>query len=127
MWRSRWAIREHIISEGELPNRVISVCKFCDMSVTEMVAFLDPDRPHMQQGLFANVQQMYLLECRLSFDEIALRALLGASLKANEFLKLEQTSLADIVAEESGNEYLRTTDQIVSPPQDAPPQPVRCN
>ena len=61
----------------------------------------------MQQGIFPDVQQSYLLHSALNFDEVSCKALVGAPLKANEFLKVEQTHLADIIAEEVGNEHLR--------------------
>ena len=64
----------------------------------------------MQQGLFPDVQQTYLLQSIISFDEITMRALLGARLNAAEFLKLEQTCLADVIVEEDGNEHLRIGD-----------------
>lgn len=35
------------------------------------------------------------------------KALIGVPLKDSEFLKLEQTHLADIIAEEEGNEHFR--------------------
>ena len=121
---------------GGLATNVVGVCRFCDLSIAEMVAFLSADRLHMQQGLFPDVQQMFLLHSTLSFDEVTMRALIGAPLKANEFLKLEQTSLADVIVEESGNEHLRMSDQTAAsptaaapptsqpalPPQDIPPE-----
>ena len=45
-------------------------------------------------------------ETRLPIDEVSCKALVGAPLKANEFLKIEQTHLADVIVEE-GNEHLR--------------------
>ena len=66
----------------------------------------------MQQGIFPDVQQMYLLHSSLNFDEVSLRALAGAPLKANDFLKLEQTCLADVIVEESGNERLRGQESL---------------
>ena len=77
------------------------------MKISEMMSFLDQDRLHMQQGLFPDVQQMYLLHSSLNFDEVSLRALAGAPLKSSDFLKLEQTCLADVIVEEGGNEHLR--------------------
>ncbi len=91
-----------------------NVCRACDMTIREIIDFLSQDRTHMQQGLFPDVQQMYLLQSMMMFDEISLRALVGADLKASEFLKLEQTCLADVVVEESGNEHLRIEDVSIS-------------
>ena len=91
-----------------------SVCRTCNMTIREIINFLSQDRTHMQQGLFPDVQQMYLLQSLLTFDEVSMRALLGANLKPAEFLKLEQTCLADVIVEESGNEHLRIEDIPVS-------------
>ena len=85
----------------------LSICRVCNMKISEMMSFLDQDRLHMQQGLFPDVQQMYLLHSSLNFDEVSLRALAGAPLKSSDFLKLEQTCLADVIVEEGGNEHLR--------------------
>ena len=90
------------------------------MKISEMVDFLSQDRTHMQQGFFPDVQQMYLLHSSINFDEVSLRALVGAPLKANEFLKLEQTCLADVIVEESGNEYLRMHETHISPTEHQP-------
>lgn len=38
------------------------------------------------------------------------KALIGVPLKSSEFLKLEQTHLADVIAEEAGNEHYRAHD-----------------
>ena len=88
-------------------NDTLSVCKACDLKISEIVIFLNQDREHMQQGIFPDVQQSFLLHSALNFDEVSCKALVGAPLKANEFLKVEQTHLADIIAEEAGNEHLR--------------------
>ena len=88
------------------------------MKLCELVEFLNQDRTHIKQGLiqhkrhgmYSDIQQMYLLDSILAFDEISLRALLGSNLKASEFLKLEQTCLADVIAEEGGNKHLRIED-----------------
>ena len=87
-----------------------AICRICKMTIKEIINFLNPDRTHMQQGLFPDVQQMYLLQSIISFDEISMRALLGANLNPAEFLKLDQTCLADVIVEESGNEHLRIED-----------------
>ena len=61
----------------------------------------------MQQGIFPDVQQSYILHSQLSFDEVSCKVLLGAPLKQNEFLKIDQTCFANVISEESGNEHLR--------------------
>ena len=46
--------------------------------------------------------------------QVFCRALLGTPLKDSEFLKLEQTHLADVIAEEQGNEHFRAGNAEVS-------------
>ena len=88
-------------------NDTLSVCKACDMKIGEIVNFLNSDREHIKLGLFPDVQQSYLLHSTISFDEVSCKALVGAPLKENEFLKIEQTPVADVIAEEVGNEHYR--------------------
>ena len=92
----------------------LQVCHNCDIKISELMSFFDADRPHMQQGLFPDIQQSYLLHSNISFDEVSVRALAGAPLKSNDMLKLEQTFLADIIVEEEGNEHLRQVDTLHS-------------
>ena len=54
----------------------------------------------MKQRIVPDVQQSYMLHSMLGFDEVSCKALVGAPLKANEFQKIEQTRLADIIVEE---------------------------
>ena len=93
----------------------LSVCKACDMTITEMIEFLSQDREHMKQGIFPDVQQNYIMSSALSYDDSSFKALLGITLRPNEFLKIEQTPLADIVAEEAGSKHLRSEDGPVEP------------
>lgn len=113
-------------------NDTLAVCKACDISIGEMVHFLDSDREHMQQGLFPDVQRTYILHSAIAFDEVSRsmnklvllettcthtcqvfsKALIGAPLKDNEFLKLEQTHLADIIAAEDGNTHFRALEEV---------------
>ena len=51
-------------------NDALSVCKACDLSIGELVDFLDSDREHMQQGFFPDVQSSYVLHSAVSFDEV---------------------------------------------------------
>ena len=99
----------------------LSICRICDMKLSEMVEFLTQSRVHMQQGIFPDVQQMYLLHSNISFDEVSLKALIGAPLSPNEFLKLDQTFLADVIVEEEGNEHLRDDAHVTSPVNFVPP------
>jgi len=98
-------------------NDTLSVCKACDLKVSEMIAFLNHDREHIQQGIFPEVQQSSILHSSLNFDWITFKALLGAPLKAYEILKVEETHLVDIIADEVGNEQPRM--------QEGPPDPKK--
>lgn len=48
----------------------LGVCKACDLSIGEIVHFLDSDREHMQQGFFPDVQRSYVLTSAIAFDEV---------------------------------------------------------
>ena len=50
----------------------LAVCRACGCKISEMVEFLNSDREHMQQGIFPDVQQSYLLHSALNFDEVSL-------------------------------------------------------
>lgn len=86
---------------------MLSACGFLKLPLKEMLEFLDKDRLHMQQGLFPEVEESYILNCTLNYDTDFCKALMGSKLRSNEFLKLEQTLLADVIAEEPGNEHYR--------------------
>ena len=85
----------------------LSVCKNCDVRISEMVEFLSSDRVHMQQAMFPDVQQSYILHSQIAFDEVSCKVLVGVPLKQNEFLKVDQTCLGDVISEETGNEHLQ--------------------
>ena len=87
---------------GTFAQDTLSMCKACDIKIAEMLAFLSSDREHMQQGIFPDVQQSFLLRSAITLDECSCRALLGANLKGNERLKIDQTRLAEVLAEEEG-------------------------
>ena len=93
-------------------SSALELCQVCDLTISEIVEFLHQDRVHMQQGLFPDVQQSYILTSTITFDEVSVKALIGAPLTSSEFLKLEQTHLADVIAEESGNEHYREDVQL---------------
>ena len=86
---------------------VLSTCGFLKIPLKIILEFLDKDRLHMQQGLFPEVDESYIFNSTLGFDPDFFKALMGYKLKSNEFLKLEQTLLADVIAEEPGNEHYR--------------------
>ena len=77
------------------------------MSLLTILEFLNPDRQHMQNGLLPDINQTYILTNSIRYDGEVMRALLGGKLSSSDFLKLEHTPLADIVAEEPGNEHYR--------------------
>ena len=86
---------------------VLSTCHILDIPLQEILDFLDKDRLHMTQGFFPEIQDSYILSCSITYDSDFCKALMGSQLKSNEFLKLEQTYLADVIAEEPGNEHYR--------------------
>ena len=88
---------------------VLTSCQFLSIPLQEMLEFLDKERKHMQQGFFPEVQDSYILTCSITYDSDFCKALMGSQLKATEFLKLEQTLLADVIAEEPGNQHYRYT------------------
>ena len=61
----------------------------------------------MQQAMFPDVQQSYVLHSQLTFDEVSCKVLVGVPLKQNEFLKIDQTCLGDVISEEAGNKHLQ--------------------
>ena len=48
----------------------LAVCWAYECKINEMVEFLNSDQEHMQQGVFPDVQQSYLLHSALNFDEV---------------------------------------------------------
>lgn len=102
------------VSSVTFGNTPFDVCHACDSALREIIDFLAPDRTHMKQSLFDSSRHSHILQCRLQFDEISFRALVGADLKASEFLKIDQTCLADVILGEEGNEHLRVEDIEVS-------------
>ncbi|XP_065889621.1 uncharacterized protein [Dysidea avara] len=85
----------------------ISLCSFLDIPLQEVLDFLDQERLHMQQGFFPDIQHGYILSSNLSYDTDVCKALMGVDLKQNGFLKIEQTHLADVIAEEPEHQHLR--------------------
>lgn len=51
-------------------SSTFAVCKASGISISEMINFLGQDREHMQQGIFPDVQQSYLLHSNINFDEV---------------------------------------------------------
>ncbi|XP_064405407.1 uncharacterized protein LOC135350521 [Halichondria panicea] len=101
---------------------VLSTCQFLSIPLQEMLVFLDQERKHMQQGFFPDVQDSYILNSSVTYDSDFCKALMGTQLKATEFLKIEQTILADVIAEEPGNQHYREED-ITSPTTGKDDQP----
>ena len=95
---------------------IVYICRLCELTLLEMIEFLGPDRTHMQQGTFADVQQSYLLRSQLRFDEVLCKVLIGAPLKQNEFLKIDQTCFSEVISDETGNEQLKQESPITKTP-----------
>ena len=85
----------------------ISLSLFLEITLREVLEFLDQDRVHMQQGLFPDLQYTNILSEDICIDTDVCKALLGADLKQSDFLKIEQTHLADVIAAEPENQHLR--------------------
>ena len=94
-------------SDGGYGVDVLTMCQFLEIPLQEMLDFLGQERLHMAQGFFPEIQPGYIFSCSLAYDVDFCKALMGSQLKDNEFLKLEQTYLADVIAEEPGNEHYR--------------------
>ncbi|KAI6657958.1 hypothetical protein LOD99_15675 [Oopsacas minuta] len=102
---NNWAMGRNLLDY--LQPYQSALCKACDMTTTDFLHFLDQDRPIIQQGIFPEIQTNYTLNCTLNMDEVVLKGIIGAHLRTSEFMKLEQTSLAEIIAVEEGNEQYR--------------------
>ena len=85
----------------------VTCCKVLNIPLKEMLEFLDKDRLHMEQGFFPDIQDSYILASGITYDNDFCMALMGTHLKSQEFLKIEQTKLADVIAEEPGNDKYR--------------------
>ena len=88
-------------------SAVLTTCHILDIPLQEILDFFDKDRLHMTQGLFPDINPSRILSCSITYDSDFCKALMGSKVKSNEFLKLEQTYLADVIAEEPGNEHYR--------------------
>ena len=84
----------------------VHVCSVLDISFLEIFNFMNQDRLHIQQGLFPNIQQNYILNMMLELDHDMYLVLQGASLKQKDFLKIDQTFLADVIFEEPEYHHL---------------------
>lgn len=85
----------------------VSLCSFLDVPLQEVLDFLDQGRLHMQQGFFPDIDLLHILSSELNYDAHICKILMGADLKQNDFLKIEQTYLADIVAQEPEYQHFR--------------------
>lgn len=85
----------------------VHMCSVLDVSCLEIFNFVNPDRLHTQQGLFPNIMQNNILNLTLELDYDMYLVLQGASLKQKDFLKIDQTYLADVIFEEPEYCHLR--------------------
>ena len=93
---------------GYLANDTLQVCRSCDIGLVELMDFLSMEREHMQHGLFPDIQTNYTLHSNLTYEETVCKMLVGCNPKNSEFLRLEQTCLADVLAEEPGGDKYRS-------------------
>ena len=92
-------------SFGGMGGDLASTCNTLDLSLLEMLGFLSSERQHMQHGLFPDINQTYILSNAIRFDSEIMKALVGGKLSSSDFLKVENTPLGDILAEEPGSEH----------------------
>lgn len=85
----------------------VSISQFLDIPIVEVLEFVSESRTHMEQGFFPDIQQSYIMSSNMTYEGGFCKALMGGHLKSEEFVKLEQTVLADVIAEEPGNEHYR--------------------
>ena len=90
---------------GGMGADLASTCNTLDLSLLEMLDFLSSERQHMQHGLFPDINQTYILSNGIRFDSEIMKALVGGKLSSSDFLKVENTPLGDILAEEPGSEH----------------------
>jgi SpoVK/Ycf46/Vps4 family AAA+-type ATPase len=84
---------------------IVTISKVMKLPLHELLSFLSPEREHMQHSIFPDLNQVYLLTSGLHLDAEVVKALFGSKLTTSEFLKVENTPLGDVLAEEAGNEY----------------------
>ena len=86
------------MSRGFNLNRM---CAVLEIPFLELLNFLNQDRLHMQQGMFPNLQQLKsTYDTSFEMDYDTYMALMGVNLKQKDFLKIDQTCLADVIFEE---------------------------
>ena len=95
-----------------LRNSTLFVCKNCDVCISEMVEFLSSNRLHIQQAMFPDVHQNLILHSNLTLDTVLCKVLVGVPLKQNEFLKIDQTCLGDVISEEAGNSHVQPVSSL---------------
>ena len=90
----------------------ITLAEFLEITLQEIVEFLNQDHLHIQQGLFPDIEHSSsaIFTEQFYIDPHFHKILLGADVKQNDFLKLEQTCLADVIAAEPEHQHLR--DQV---------------
>lgn len=90
-----------------LSSDCISLCQALDIPLKEFLAFMAKDRTHMELGFFPEVMDSYIMSCTIEYDVDICRVLLGMPFNAEDILKFDQTVLAEVIAEEPGNEQYK--------------------
>ncbi len=94
-------------SQPKISNSV-KICQFLDIPILELLRFLRKERQHMKQELFSMFREADInLSFNILYDHQYCKILVGSKVTAKEFAKLEQNFLAELVAEEPGNEHLK--------------------
>ena len=99
---SYFSLEEHR-SDNSIP-----ISQYLDVPIMEVLNFLRKERQHMQKELFNIFKEDDIgFKFKITYDKDYSRILMGSKVTRNEFLKLNQNFLADIVSEEPGNEHLK--------------------
>ena len=86
----------------------VTISQFMGIPIMEVLGFIKKERLHMKQGLFPRIDDhTYMKADQIAYDFDFCKVLMGLKMTDNEFLKLEQTLLADVIAEEPGNKHLK--------------------
>ena len=96
--------QQHLLYGGRALE-LTATCKVLDLSLLEVMEFFTSERKHMEDGIFPDINQTYILTSSIRLESEVGKALLGGKLSSSEYLKVDNTPLGDILAEEPGSEH----------------------
>ena len=85
----------------------MGLCQSLNIPLKEFLTFMAKDRIHIEQGFFPDVMDSYIMTSAIEYDRDICRVLMGMPLRDEEVLKFDQTVLAEVIAEEPGNEQYK--------------------